>query len=254
MATIAVGDVHGQLRALQDVLALIRGACGPEDTVVFLGDYIDRGPDTKGCVDAILEFRRSVEADVVCLLGNHEDWFRRTMRDYTKHSWLLGMDAFPTIRSYSPDAEAILRDAMSSLRGKLYSDDCPLPYEALFESMPPDHVRFFEELRLYHQSADCICAHGGLDPEVTRLDEQDHYSWMWGGSTFPDAYAGQDVVVYGHRNNAVVDETGWPMPAAVRSTIGIDTISHGVLTAIRLPDRRLFQSGRYERRRSSHDR
>jgi hypothetical protein len=48
MATIAVGDVHGNLLALTDLLGLLRAQITNEDTVVFLGDYIDRGPDTKG--------------------------------------------------------------------------------------------------------------------------------------------------------------------------------------------------------------
>jgi diadenosine tetraphosphatase ApaH/serine/threonine PP2A family protein phosphatase len=67
---------------------------------------------------------------------------------------------------------------------------------------------------------------------------------IWGGGTFPDGYDGEDIVVYGHRNNATLDADGWPRPTTNGRTIGIDTISHGVLTAIRLPDRKLFQSAR----------
>jgi hypothetical protein len=51
--------------------------------------------------------------------------------------------------------------------------------------------------------------------------------------------------VYGHWNNADVGADGWPRPMVIGNTVGIDTISHGVLTAIRMPDRRVFQSGRY---------
>ena len=74
MATFAVGDIHGNLSALRDVLDQIRGEVRRRDTVVFLGDYIDRGPDSKGCIDAILKFRDESVATVVGLLGNHEDW------------------------------------------------------------------------------------------------------------------------------------------------------------------------------------
>src|SRR5688572_4757575 len=102
MATIAVGDVHGNLLALNDLLGLLRAQITNEDTVVFLGDYIDRGPDTKGCIDAILEFQQEA-GEVVCLRGNHEDWLLRTLRDFRRHSWLMGMEAFDTIRSYSPE-------------------------------------------------------------------------------------------------------------------------------------------------------
>ena len=87
MATLAIGDIHGHRPALEDLLGQIAGEVAEGDTVVFLGDYIDRGPDSKGCVDAILRFRSEVRADVVCLLGNHEDWLLRTMANHERHSF-----------------------------------------------------------------------------------------------------------------------------------------------------------------------
>jgi serine/threonine protein phosphatase 1 len=245
MATIAVGDIHGNGLALDDILAQIRGEVLESDTVVFLGDYIDRGPDTRGCVDAILGFQREVRAEVVCLLGNHEDWFLRTLRDQGRHSWLLGMEAFDTIRSYSVDAAQRLREAASNAGAELYQGHFALPYEVFFECVPHDHIRFFEGLRPSHQSTDCVCTHAGPDTRVTRLQEQTHRALIWGTSTFPDAYEGTEIVVYGHLNNAALNADGWPTPAVLGRTIGVDTIAHGVLTAIRLPDRRVFQSARY---------
>ena len=159
MATIAVGDIHGNLEALDDVLEQLRRAASRDDTVVFLGDYIDRGQGSKQCVDAILGFRRERKAEVVCLLGNHEDWLLRTLRDHSRHSWLVGMEAFDTIRSYSPEGAAALREAAAEAGPELFLGNRRLPY--------------------------------------------------------------------------------------------IDTISHGVLTAVRLPDRRLFQSARSDRFRAN---
>jgi serine/threonine protein phosphatase 1 len=246
MATIAVGDIHGNRAALDDILAQIRGEVVESDTVVFLGDYIDRGPDTRGCVDAILEFQREASAEVVCLMGNHEDWLLRTLHDHGRHSWLLGMEAFDTIRSYSVDAERRLREAASKAGGELYQGQCTLPYEAFFECVPEDHIRFLEGLRPYHQTTDCVCTHAGLDTRVARLQEQTNRTLIWGTATFPDDYQGIEIVVYGHLNNAALNADGWPAPAVLGRTIGVDTIAHGVLTAIRLPDRRVFQSARYE--------
>ena len=245
MATIAVGDVHGNLLALNEVIDQIRDAVGADDCIVFLGDYIDRGPDSKGCIDAILRLQREVTADVVCLAGNHEDWLLRTLRDHARHSWLLGMEAFDTIGSYSADAVRTLRDAIAELGLRLYLERCTLPYEAFFESMPPEHIRFFEGLRVYHQTADCLCTHGGLDPGVANVEDQSRDALIWGARTFPNDYQGAQVVVYGHWNNAMLTDSGWPTPRIVGRTIGIDTISEGVLTAIRLPDRKVFQSARF---------
>ncbi len=68
MSTIAIGDIHGNLHALDDLLTRVTTELGSDDTVAFLGDYIDRGPDSKGCIERILDFRRTSKARVVALL------------------------------------------------------------------------------------------------------------------------------------------------------------------------------------------
>lgn len=244
MATIAIGDIHGNLAALTDLLEQVSREVAGDDTVVFLGDYIDRGPDSKGCVDAILRFQRESSAEVICLLGNHEDWFLRTLHDHGRHSWLLGMEAFDTIRSYSVEAEQTLREAVSNIGAELYLGHVALPYEAFFDAVPHEHIQFFEALRPYHQSLDCVCTHGGLDPRGGPVHDQPRQALIWGAGDFPDGYTGAEIVVYGHRDNAVVNADRWPAPRIAGRTIGVDTISHGVLTAIRLPDQRVFQSAR----------
>ena len=245
MATIAIGDIHGNLPALDDLLGQIRGEAGEGDTVVFLGDYIDRGSDTKECVEALLAFQRDVKAAVICLCGNHEDWLLRTLADFRRHSWLLGMEALDTIRSYSPIAAQTLRDAASEAGMSLILSPPALPYEVFFNVVPQAHLRFFRGLVPFYQSADCLCVHGGVNPRVSRIQEQTREAVIWGGEGFPDQYDGAETVVYGHRNNADVAADGWPKPRIIGRTIGLDTISHGVLTAMRLPDQRLFQSGRH---------
>ena len=246
--TYAIGDVHGFLPQLSDVLAHLRREARSGDTVVLVGDYIDRGPDSKGCIDAILEFRERSDAEVVCLMGNHEDWFLQTLRDPRRHSWLLGMDGLDTIRSYSPDAADHIRDAALRAGPDLFSGECALPYEVFFDRLPEAHLEFFENLRTHCKTDDGVFAHGGLNTDVGVLEWQDREAFLWGGEEFPEAYAGDDVVVYGHHNNAVLDASGWPTPSVVGRTIGIDTIAHGVLTAIRMPDRTLFQSSRHAMR------
>ena len=244
MATIAVGDIHGNLLALNDLLDKIRGEGGPGDTCVFLGDYIDRGPDAKGCVDAILEFQQQVEADVVCLMGNHEEWLLRTLRDYSRHSWLLGMEALDTIRSYSAEAAVAIREAMVSAGATLILGQCALPYEIFVDCMSAEHLRFFEGLRLFCQTEDCLCVHGGLDTRIANVRDQSPHALIWGAGDFPNGYEGAEPVVYGHRNNTILTADNWPAPMVVGRTFGIDSISHGILTAIRLPDQRIYQSAR----------
>lgn len=245
MATIAIGDIHGNLAALHDLLAQVRAGLTGGDVVVFLGDYIDRGPDSKGCVDTILAFRDEVPASVVCLRGNHEDWMLRTARDYTRHSWLLGMEAMATIQSYSAEAAEVLRQAAAAGGLRLYMERYTLPYEAFFDAMPPEHRRFFDDLELCRQTPDCICVHAGVDPSLQTLAEHAPDDFVWGRHGFPADYRGGEVIVYGHMGCKEVDEDGWPKLRIAGRTFGIDTISQGVLTALRLPDNQVLRSGRH---------
>src|SRR5262245_874946 len=172
MATIAIGDIHGYFPALDDLLGQIGDEVQDSDTVVFLGDYIDRGPNSRECVEAILEFRRERQAEVVCVCGNHGDWFLRTLRDYRRHSWLLGMEALDTILGYSPQAAQTLRDAASAAGLELITSPPALPYDLFFNHVPGRHVRVFETLVPYQRTADCVCVHGGLDPHVAPVQDQ----------------------------------------------------------------------------------
>ena len=248
MSTIAIGDIHGNLAALADLLGKIRGEVAKGDHVVFLGDYIDRGPDSKGCVDAILDFRASTPATVVCLMGNHEDWFLETRDNHQEHSWLLGMEGWPTVRSYSEEAADRLAEAVRAAGSWLYLRRVSLPYDAFFEAMPDDHLAFFDELALYHVTDDCISVHAGVDTRGTGVERQSRQAliWGWDDGGFPGNYAGKTAVVYGHRNNAVLDEQGWPQPNVIGRTVGIDSSRERVLTAYRLPDGHVFQSARHE--------
>ncbi len=242
MATIAIGDIHGSLRPLTGLLTRLLKVATADDTVVFLGDYIDRGPDSRQCVEAIVSFTQDTRAAVVGLIGNHEDWFLRTKADYSCHSWLFGMEGLVTIESYSLDVAQALRSAMRDAGIQLFVGKCALPYDGFFDAMPASHHRFFEQLALSYETTDCICAHAGLDPDIAELSAQPRDALVWGTRTFPANYTGPTPVVYGHRNNATPGANGWPLPCTVGNTIGVDTIAHGVLSAIRMPDRTLFQS------------
>ncbi len=246
LATFAVGDIHGNREALDDLLRQLAGEVSAADTVVFLGDYVDRGRDVPGCIESILQFRRDVPAQVVTLLGNHEEWMLEALADPRRHSWWLAMDAMDTIESYSVDAARTLAIAADEAGAGLSKNETPLPYDVFFQAMPAEHLAFFRSLTLAHRTPEAICVHAGLDPDIPTLDAQPRDAILWGTPTFPEHYVGPDLVVYGHWDNATFDGGAWPRPTIGLASIGLDTISHGVLTAVRLPDRRIFQSARYE--------
>lgn len=245
MSTIAVGDVHGNYPALASLLQKIEPELARDDTLVFLGDYVDRGPFSKDCVERIVNLERRAEFRVVALLGNHEEWMLKTMRDYTRHSWLLNVEALDTIASYSPSAAESLRNEMIREGTRLITEKPSLPYEEFFDLLPESHVEFFTTLRTFHCAPDVVCVHAGLDPDVSSMEAQDSRALVWGCTSFPERYVSSSPVVYGHWGNYEPDDSGWPWPREVNRTYGIDTIKTGVLTAMRFPDLEVFQSQQY---------
>lgn len=241
MATIAIGDVHGHLTALEELLAQILPTLSPNDVLVFLGDYFDKGPDVRACVDRILAFQEEAPCPVVGLLGNHEQAMLRTRNDPTSHSWVF-IGGFETIESYSPEAAAAITADFEAAGPRIVMEKVRVGYERFFDEIPATHLAFFESLKLYHETEDIICVHAGLD-----LDNPDAKVFTWGPDGFPDAYRGEQPVVYGHWDNSVDDETGWPRPRVLSNrTYGIDTISKGILTAMRFPDHKVFQTQRHQ--------
>lgn len=247
MATYAIGDIHGNRRALASLLDTLSGVVTADDRLVFLGDTIDRGPDSKGVIDAILALRSEASFEVAALLGNHEAWMLATLDDYTRHSWLLGGGAFPTIESYSSSAALALRGAVDDAGPRLITEDIPLPYEEFFESMPDAHQALFRGLELYLENEDGLFVHAGIDPEGGAVEQQNERELIWGFAPgFPEHYRGPKPVVYGHRSDVELDARGWPRPRVSNGVaFGIDSIHTGVLTAIRMPGGDVFQSERF---------
>ena len=243
----AIGDVHGNIRALEDLLKTIEPELSGADVLVFLGDYIDRGPDARACVDRIIDLQKTSSFPVVTLLGNHEDWMLKSYRDYKTHSWIIGMEAFETIASYSSRAAQTLGEEIERLGVKLFLERPALPYDVFFQSVPESHIRFFENLKPYYRSVNAVCVHAGYDENAVSAGAQTVEPFVWGSNDFPEAYYGRDRIVYGHHRNAVLDSAEWPQPnIRPNRTYGIDSIGHGVLTAIRFPDCAVFQSKRFQ--------
>ena len=242
MAIIAVGDVHGHLKELRSLIEKLTPELGNHDTLVFLGDYIDRGPDSRGCIEYLLRLRESARFEVVTLMGNHEQWLLRTKHDYTRHSWLLSMEGLSTIASYSAQAAERIEEEIRSVGERLPFEAIPLSYELFFNAMPALHQNFFETLKPYYSADRIICTHGGLDPTKGAVESQKTEHLIWGARGFPADYHGVETIAYGHWDNAIMDESGQPQPNIANNTCGLDTISHGVLTAVRFPDFKVFQS------------
>ena len=148
-----------------------------------------------------------------------------------------------TIASYSTRADDLIRSELERAGLKFFTERVEIPYHLFFDAMPEDHLEFFLNLKLYHRRHDVICVHGGLDPAGGRVEGQSHQALLWGADSFPQDFTGDDLVVYGHWNDFAVDAGGTPQPKVTNSkAVCVDTVSQGILTAVRFPDRLVIQS------------
>ncbi len=228
----AIGDLHGCLDLLEELLARIRadleGWAG-ETLLVFLGDYVDRGPEPSAVVARLLAGigPRDIAADcrVVCLKGNHEDLFLRAFEGPESVAVWLANGGEATCRSYGIDLDRLLA------HGKLYAG---LP-QALNELVPRAHRDFLARLPLSYAADGYFFCHAGVRPgvELARQSEED---LLWIREPF--LHSRQDhgkIVVHGHT-------PAW-QPELRANRIGIDTgaVYGGRLTALVLEgDRQRF--------------
>lgn len=221
----AVGDIHGEREMLEELIAKL--PLQADDQLVFMGDYVDRGPDARGVVDVLLGLSQRYSCTFLC--GNHESMFLDFL-GWRSAAYFAG-DAFlanggdRTLASY----------------GYFDRDD---PDPDTF-SLPSAHESFYRNLELYHQSGDYLFVHAGVGRRL--LGEKDlHFAMrrarpedlLWDRASIDLPHELGVTVVYGHTPN-VDFGVRWNPPYS----IGIDTgaVYGGHLTAIRLPDETLFQ-------------
>lgn len=139
--TIAVGDVHGCLAALRTLLGAV--APRPGDTIVTLGDYVDRGPDSRGVMDELITLKQ--QCRLVSLLGNHDEMFLDICAGETSifGEWLL----------YGGDATLLSYD------------------RAVPEAVPDEHVDFLKNCRPFYETERHFFVHGSYDARLPLEDQ-----------------------------------------------------------------------------------
>ena len=218
----AVGDIHGRLDLLEALLRRIEADAqnSPRPgrrTLVFLGDYVDRGPDSRGVVETLIGgLPRGF--DTHFLKGNHEAMLLNFLHQpWTLEHWLMnGGEA--TMRSYGVDTDRLAR-----LRAP-----AELWCQALREALPEAHLAFYRSLKLSVAFGDYLFVHAGVKPGVP-LEAQTEADLIWIRSPFLDhAEPFGKMVVHGH--------TPGKEPVTRSNRIGIDTGAcfSGRLTALRL--------------------
>ncbi len=235
----AIGDVHGRSDLLARLLADVERAWRA-DRVVLLGDYIDRGPDSRGVLEVLLDARLQWGPRVVCVRGNHEDWFLDTVRgESSPRGWLTAMEGLATVRSYAPDVADEFARAIAERRPR---DHYVAAFAAFVrERFPPAHLRLLESLGTHHVEAGAIFVHAGLAPLVP-LERQDPRDLTHIGRAFVERYEGPETVIFGHMDAGALRGDGLALPyVGANRIVGLDTSSAGVLTAYLWPDGDVLQ-------------
>ena len=192
MTIYAVGDIHGQRTMLEDALARIEADGGRESRVVFLGDYVDRGPDSAGVLD-ILAKGQAAGRDWICLLGNHDRMMRHFLEELPRsdpymlvtHNWFHErIGGRETLASYGVHVDDSTRVFQVHERAR--------------EAVPQHHRQFLEGLTTYHETDELLFVHAGIRPGVP-LDEQSEEDLVWIRTEFHhDKRTYPWLVVHGH--------------------------------------------------------
>ena len=204
----AVGDIHGcyqKLCALMDKIPLNK----EQDQLLFIGDYIDRGPGSIEVLDYLIDLKKRLPG-IIFLKGNHEDMLQ---------NYLDGNDRFTYL----------LNSGQKTLDAYLNKQSAAADYP-----VPPAHLEFLSELRLYYQTEDYIFVHAGMRDKVP-LESQKETDLLWIRDEF--IYSDYDFgkrVVFGH--------TPFKEPLVQTNKIGIDTgaVYGNRLTCVQLPEMKFY--------------
>ncbi|MBW8754984.1 MAG: serine/threonine protein phosphatase [Sphingomonadales bacterium] len=222
----AIGDIHGCYDQLRRLLSQIASdakvhANGRTTTLIFCGDYVDRGPASREVLDALCWLKRHQPFDLQFLKGNHEQVMLNYMSAPARTTAWLRFGGSETLQSYGVTPPA--------------PDDGPEAHLAarddLLERLPVAHLRFLQDLELMIGVGDYAFVHAGVRHGVA-LAKQEEDDLLWIREEFLETEAPHDrIIVHGH-----TWESDQPQIGPYR--IGIDTGAYatGVLTALRLED------------------
>lgn len=147
MRRFVIGDVHGCAKALRTVIETINPTT--EDKLIFLGDYIDRGPDSRNVIEQVIDLQSRCR--VVALSGNHELMMMAIINRGAEDTIWLVNGGRATITSYG----------------------------GCLSKIPDSHLRFFAQLLPHYETDDTICVHAGYNPMLP-MDEQSESVTHWG--------------------------------------------------------------------------
>jgi len=170
MSCYAIGDIHGCLKTAQKLL-LNEIKIKPGDHLIFLGDYVDRGPDSKGVIDFLISLKNNDDYTVELLLGNHEQKMLESIDNQINSEDWLAWGGKETLQSFNLDIVALI---------------------------PEKYKEFLRELKYYTAYKNYLLVHGGFNFDIDDIFE-DKPAMLWARNYTVDSEKTKGkVVVHGH--------------------------------------------------------
>lgn len=210
MTRYVIGDIHGCGKALRGLLGAL--ALSQADEIVFLGDYVDRGPDSRGVIDQLIALQDDVQ--VRLLRGNHEVMMQAVVQG--------GLDAATWLRSGGNTTVA--------------------SYGGSIAKIPTRHVEFLQNLQRYHETPHEIFVHAMYDPEIAiDLQNDDLTYWTHLPTPPPAPHQSGKRVFVGHTPQA----NGEVLIYSHLVVMDTYCFGGGYLTAMDLDRGRIIQANRH---------
>ena len=186
----AVGDLHGRADLLAQLPAALAQRGWQNLPVIFLGDYIDRGPDSAAVLHLLKSWQDTTPEQVICLMGNHEHMLLEVLDAPDKAPRWLSHGGRETLESFgivpSPRPQDLSEEALQTLIGELR------------QCLGEDMISWLQALPLSWRSGNVALAHAGANPRRT-LEQQSEQELIWGSRDFLHRRRRDGVwVVHGH--------------------------------------------------------
>jgi serine/threonine protein phosphatase 1 len=212
-----IGDIHGYLEKLLNLMGVLREHFQKDDTFLFLGDYIDRGSYSFEVIEFLISL--SKKSNTIFLTGNHEMMLKKYLAGEDSQGMFLYNGGKATINSYKRNTNSF--------------------------KLPHSHDLFFKKLRYYFEGEDFVAVHAGLNPDIDDIQDQADWDMVWIREKFYNSpRAWKKTVIFGHTPTMLLKTSGLIYFDDNKNIIGIDSgvIFGRELSCLRWPDRRVFSS------------
>ena len=195
MNLFAIGDIHGclsQLTSLHKNILNYDKFDPKNDLLIYLGDYIDRGKNSKEVIDQIIKLKNN-KIKTINLMGNHDEFMIDFLFNKNNNikSWLnFGADS--TFRSYGIEIVEFIKDGFEeNIINKLR--------ETALKKIDENHLNFFKNLKTSFSTEKYLFVHAGIDPQKKLTDQtKKDYLWSRSDKFFDKEFKADKIIVHGH--------------------------------------------------------